>query len=223
MRKYLLIIFVVIIAGCKSTDLENPGESTSLLGVVFDKRSNPVKNASLTIKSLEDEILFTMNTDIDGQFFIPELQFGNYIVEIRAKRSAFTVIEIEHFDIENILVIRLPTFQDLISDLENSLRTDDIVASEKQISDLDSIDDKDIYYNYLKAIFLVKIEMYVEAKDLLLSIEDENYSYIYLLLADIYEYHLDNKLAAIKYLKRFNNNEYNEDSILRFEELKNES
>lgn len=159
--------------------------TNSLFGVVFDKKSNPVQNALLSFKTADGTEKVKIVTDIDGKFFIPEFEFGHYIVEVEAYRSRFTTAEIDHYDIENVLIIRVPTFQDLITDLELLLKENQLVNALQIMDELEKIDSEDIYFNYLKAIYLIKTEDIEKAREVLLSLDDRKYKYVDILLEDI--------------------------------------
>lgn len=184
MKKITIAVIVLCLLGCKSTEVDNNGLTNSLFGVVFDKKSNPVQNAVLTITA-DNLRVIKVTTDIDGRFFIPELEFGHYIIEVKAYRSQFTTADIDHFDIENVLIIRVPTFEDLITDMELLLRDNQLINIEHVIVELEKIDFEDVYFNYLKAIYLIKTDEKDKAREILLSINDRNYKYINILLEDI--------------------------------------
>ncbi len=178
-------MFLLSLLTCKSTEVDSPGISNSLFGVVYDKKSNAVQNAALTIISAETSSQITIKTDIDGKFFIPELEYGHYTVQVEAYRSQFTTAEIDHFDIENVLIIRVPTFEDLITDMELLLKDNNLDRIDKIITKLESIDNNDVYFRYLKAIYLIKTDNRDKAREILLSINDKKYEYVEILLEDI--------------------------------------
>lgn len=187
MKKLAVTLLLICLLSCKSTEVENLVISNSLYGVVFDKKSNPIQNAKISIKSLDLIDVKNTTTDIDGKFFIPELEFDNYIVDVQVYSALPTTVEFDHFDIENVLIIQIPTFEDLITDMEINLKDDNLKKVESIISDLEIIDKKDIYFKYLKAIYLIKTENKEKAIEVLLTIKNENYKYVDILLEDLNE------------------------------------
>lgn len=185
MKKLLITLLILITLGCKSTPEGDKTIGTSLLGVIYDGRSNPVQNASLQIKNLDGELLQTIKSDINGKFYLNELPFNEYKFTIRADRVIETTIDVNHYDIENVLILRVKTFDDRVRDMENALKKQNWDLCQKYIKEIESIDDSDIYFTYLKAIYYVKTDKHEDAEFLLLPYKDQNYPYIELLLEDI--------------------------------------
>lgn len=222
MKKIIFILITIVLLSCKSTEINGYQISNSLLGVVFDKKSSPIQNAQITFNRLEGEEVAVITTDIDGKFYIPEIEFGEYLVTIKSKNSAPITIEVEHYSIENVLIIRISTFEDLLTDLKEDLKEKDLEGAERNIIALEEINRDDIYFNYLEAIYFINNKSYPKAEALLQSIENSNQPYVFLLLADLYQYNLNNNKKAIKYIKKFLSKEYNDDVILRLKELEDD-
>lgn len=185
MKKILTILVTILLFDCTSKPDGDSTIGTSLLGVVYDSRSNPVQDATLDIYNLEESLLQTIKSDINGKFYINELPFDEYRVKITADRTVDTHIDINHYDIENVLILRIKTFEDRVRDLELNLKDKNWDLSEEIIEELEVIDNSDIYFLYLKAIYFVKTNDYESAEATLLPYKNRNYLYIDRLLEDI--------------------------------------
>jgi len=186
LRKIIVILIgTLLLLSCRTTQIKNSGITTSLLGVVYDKKSNPVQNAIITITNTQGVVIKSVNTDIDGKFLIPELTFGSYLVGVSGDNFLDTTVDLDHYDIENILIIRLQSFSDLIYLLEEELKEKENSMALKTIEKLNKIDKKDIYFNYLKAIYLIKTDNKEEAINILEELKSGNYKYVDLLLEDL--------------------------------------
>lgn len=218
-KKLLIPVLILFVFSCKTTKEEI---NTSLLGVVYDYKSNPVNSAKL--KFTKEDFEMEVSTDIDGKFLIPELDFGEYNVQITADNCSEALTTVNHLNAQNVLIIRIYSYDDLILKFKDSLVSKELDIAKNLIPQIESIEKGDIYYNYLKSIYLIENEQYTEAESLLTSIETKSQgeAYISLLLADLYEYNLDNKELAIKYLNKFLNKEYSELENNRLKELLNE-
>lgn len=184
MRK-LLLILPILLLGCKSTPKVEEPIGTSLLGVVYDGQSNPVLNAEVLISDMEDQLLRKAKTDINGKFYIDELPFAEYKVLVKAEKCIDSELVINHFDIENVLIVKVKTFEDMVATLEEYLKSSDWENVEELFSELESIDPEDIYTKYLKAIYFVKTDRNDEAIEILAPLKKLNYKYINILLEDI--------------------------------------
>lgn len=181
--KKIFIIAIVLLSGCKTTHIDQPHIGTSLLGVVYDRRNNPVQNAVISITNSEREVVVT--TDIDGRFFIPELEFSTYRAVISGAKTMELTVNFDHFDIENTLILRVSSFEDLIVSLEDNLREKTPKNCDNIIQALEAIDENDIYLLYLKSIYLIKRNNIRDARTILESINDGHYRWIDALLMDL--------------------------------------
>ncbi|QEN04215.1 carboxypeptidase regulatory-like domain-containing protein [Thiospirochaeta perfilievii] len=220
---YNLVIVIIILGSisCVSNNNRSSTLSNSLLGILYDNDNNPLNNIDLEFINSELETV-TTTTDIDGKFFIPELEFGKYKIIIRNKIMNQTV-EIEHYSIENILILRVKTITDLILDLEVCLEKSDFDRSKLLISKIEEIDKDNEFFIYLKGIYHYKIDEMDQSETLLLTLEGRDYAYVYLLLADIYQYHKSTPNRAIYYLKKFLNIEQDKIIYKRLEELESDN
>ncbi len=222
MKKLIFILLTACLLSCKSTDVKISGISNSLLGVVYDYKSNPIQGATLTfICDIDETFVLNVTTDIDGKFFIPELDFGLYSVSVKAKGCAPSETVVDHFDIENVLILRVSSFDDLTALFKEGINNKDLEKAEKNRSLLEEIDNKDPYYRFLKSIYFIETEEYKKSEEMLLGLlsNTENYPYVNLLLADLYQYYLEDRNSAIKYLNRFLQQEYRENESIRVKEL----
>lgn len=187
MKEICILILLILTLACRSTHEGDRPIGTSLLGVLYDGRSNPVQNATLLIRNMKGQIIQTIKSDINGKFYLNELDFGDYRLEVKADRCIDTEVAINHYDIENVLIIRIKTFDDKVRELEKALKTEDYSLGKEHISELEKIDPTDIYFIYLKAIYLVKTDQLKSAKGVLQPYKNRNYPYIDKLLEDISE------------------------------------
>lgn len=221
MKKILILLVLLPIISCRSTEV-NERLTKSLLGVVYDDKSNPIQGAALLFKSNEDEdFTLTVTTDIDGRFLIPELDFGLYSVEVTAPNCTPTKTEVNHFNFENVLIIKLLTKNDLIDQFKRQLFNKNLEFAKSKMEQIENIDSDDLYYNYLKSIYLIETDKYKDAESLLLKLiaDSEGDPYVNLLLADLYQYHLMDNDKALKYLKLYIKQLYTEREYKRIKEL----
>lgn len=219
MIKIVVLLILVITTSCKSTDVERVTLTNALLGVVFDYKSCPILNAKLIFNSIDGVEVATISTDIDGKFYIPEIEFTDYFVTISSKDIPETTIKASHYDIQNVLIIRVNTYNDLLGNIEESLKKNDLLSAETLIERLSSYYVDDTYFNYLKSIFYIKNSLYEAAESTLLSLKHNNNPYIYLLLADLYQYSLNNNKVALFYINKYIELENNENMNKRIKEL----
>jgi hypothetical protein len=222
MKKIFLILMVLFLS-CKTNDVQNKQISKSLFGVVFDNKSNPIKHAVIKFRSKpENRHILSVSSDIDGKFIVPELEYGLYLVSVSSTGSLSMEVEVDHYDVSNVLIIKISTFEDLIVKLEKGLKDKNYIHVEERIKQLEGIDGDDVYFNYLKAIFYINTGDYKKAEKILLHLikKTGNEPFINLLLADLYQYYLEELNKSIIYLEHYADREFSEDVNNRIEELK---
>lgn len=219
MKKILLFIISLLLLSCKSTEVINVTLSNALIGVVFDNKSNPIQNVKVSFNTITGKEVAVITTDIDGKFYIPDLEFGTYSVTVISKTIPSSIITAEHYDIENVLIIKVSTYNDLLVDLEEAILIENVKKVDDLLNNLNSFYKDDLYFKYLKSIFYINNRDYIKAEELLLTLTDSNNPYIYLLLADLYQYKIVDKLKALEFLNRCLDQEYNNELRTRIKEL----
>lgn len=206
MKQIISLLIILLFLSCKTVDFGKNQEVSPLLGIVFDNKSDPVKNAKLTFTSLENKKnTFSSNTDINGKFLIPELEFGEYKISVIAKGYVTTETSIDHFSVENVLIIKMTSYDDLLTDLEKYLKIEELELATKTVKKLDQIDSRDQFYNYLKSIYFIKNDQPQKSEETLLSLAETSGGdpYVYQLLGDLYQYKLEDQEKAAYYHKRY--------------------
>lgn len=222
MKKLAIIILTISIISCKSTEVENTQLSNSLLGVVYDNKSNPIQGARLLFTSSNDKrFKLSVTTDIDGKFLVPEIEFGDYNIEVTSNNCSPTRTKIEHRDIENVLIIKVFTKVDQIDLFQKHIFNNNLELAKEKMKLIEDIDGDDQYYNYLKSIYYIESNMLSEAEDLLLKLvkSTEDDPHVNLLLADLYEYHILDNSKALLYLKKYIREIYTEKEAKRIKEI----
>ncbi|MBI9099724.1 MAG: carboxypeptidase regulatory-like domain-containing protein [Spirochaetaceae bacterium] len=229
MKKILLLITLtaLLFISCKS-EPEGYFESSSLPGMIYDADNRPCDKVILTIWLLDEvtggyEEMNEAHSDINGRFTFPELSRGSY--RVIAEKEGYEAVSTEFYYSSRLEVLYLKIFSqkqilNLATDAMNDRRFGK-VQDLLQRSEAVNIDDP--YSLYLKSIYLYEKKEFESALIPLMRIEDMGYrfAYVHLLMADIYEYELDDRDNALiqlnKYLNLIDNSEVN----LRKKELEN--
>lgn len=222
MKKLLILIPLLLLISCKTKEVKDTQLSNSLIGVVYDNKSNPVQGAKLFFTPVGgNSPIITVSTDIDGKFLVPSLEFGEYAVNVTAKDCSDLETTVDHRDIENVLIVKVSTKEDLIDLFKKHLFNKNIDLAKEKMDQIEQIDSEGLYYNYLKSMYYIEAEMFENAEELLLSLvrESEDDPYVNLLLADLYQYHVMDNEKALKYLKRYIRSVYTDKEANRIKEL----
>lgn len=220
MKTFRVILLISIVYSCNSINLDNFNLSNSLIGIVYDDNNEPIKNAKLHFKRSDKSEDYIIYTDIDGRFFIPELPFSEYIIVVTSKETLETTIIFDHFDVENVLIIQMSTFDNQLDLLKESLQVNEYKKSAQIINKIKNHYKTDIIFIYLEAFYYYKTDDYVKSEEILLLNQHYESHFIYLLLSDIYQYKLINNVKALEFLEKCNKDKF--EISKRIEELKND-
>ena len=168
MKKFILGLLAVFIllSGCASTEKEGPGQNgkAPLFGMLYSTDSTPVSGALVTLDMKQ-----TAQTDINGRFFFNEVSIGDHTVGIKKDGFEEALIELSFLNRDMVLYASLVSLEDILDDLENTLKSGRINEAKILVERAEKIDAHSIRLRYLKVVFLSKIKKYADA---LLEIEN---------------------------------------------------
>lgn len=250
MKKYLWILIILPFFSCKSTDeaFFKDGKAP-LMGIVYDHEDVPLKDALITIVTLEvvndseevadstEEVteslpeeeeeepeIITVRTDLNGRFLIPELSRGEHQFTVE-KEGCETAVSIVTFtDVKQVLFIKLYTLDNLLVLAQDGLDRKNFKEAMDYLNRAEKIKNDDAFLHYLKAFAYIGQGEYINAETQLTNLvkEGNREPYILLLLADVYQYYLLDNTEAAMYLKEYLKFKKDKSNTERLKELENE-
>jgi len=219
MKKRLILlplILLLLIISCKS-DPEGYFESSNLPGMIYDDDNRPCDKVLLTVWSIDEELveeeILKVQSDINGRFTIPGLNKGNF--RILAEKEGYESITSEIFYSSrlDVLYLKILSQKQILSKATDALSERRFGKVEEFLLRSEKINSDDPYSLYLKSVFLYEKKQYNEAVIPLERIISLGYKfpYVHLLLADLFQYELDEQGEALfqlnKYLDLFEDSE----------------
>lgn len=202
------LIFLGILAltiatyGCTTTEERDHAsfEEAPLFGMVYDYNGQPCAGAIISIDA-ETQII----TDINGRFVVQSLSKGNHNVNVSKQDFETLSVSFEFLSRNQALYLKIISFDQLIAKIERVLEERKLGEAASLIERADRIRKNDPILSFLQAIYYKQAEEYLKAIDVLINlIRRGNVNCtVYLFLADIYEYYLDDDSNAIKHLNSY--------------------
>lgn len=192
------ILVCTLLAGClteeeSSTDFEE----APLFGMVYDFRGQPTSGATVIIDSATKT-----QTDINGRFVIHQLSKGRHRLSLTKDGFEPLTIEFAFIDRNQVLYLRAVSLEQLLEQTEQALEQKDYPAAERLIQRAQVVDATNPVRLYLKAIYFAGKEEYGQAVAVLQQLLNARFTdpSVYLFLADIHQYSLDDRESAKQYL-----------------------
>lgn len=215
MKKILPILISSLL--CFSCASNKTAELKTFNGMVYDKANEPVNGAVILINGKE-----AGRTDMQGHFYIDNLQI-NTTYELTIQKPSYETKSLS-FNYENITQVAYFTLfsaNQLLEDAEKCINNKNYNLALDYISRSESCSEATLSSKYLRAITYYKQKKIKQAETILLELlsDGNTESYIYLFLADIYQYEYKQIDKAKEYLTLFLKNTYNLDIEKRLNQL----
>lgn len=194
-KTFLCVFFVLLLCGCKSNQLKQP----SLQGMIYNDSNEPVSDVRIYLKDSQIAI-----SDIYGHFSLSTLDYGNsYELVFKKENYESITMSFSYLNPTQVIYVKIYSAKELLATAEK------YVNQKKYDEALDILDRATVAegpflsINYLKSVIFYLKKDYESALKIANKILDSGYKdfYVYLLIADIYEYGLDNLQKSKEYLK----------------------
>lgn len=197
-----LILLIFILASCSTVKEEDvlSFEKSSLFGMIYDYDNCPVPAAEITVDG--DKV---PATDINGRFIIPNLTRGSHLIVVKKDGYEEFSERIDFLNKTQVLYLKIPSVKQLIDIMDSAIESMEWSLAEETIKRIETVDENDAIFIYFKTVFLYRTKCYEEAVKSLLELDQLGYkeAYIYIFLADIYQYNLNNNKAAKENLEKY--------------------
>lgn len=217
-----LLLSFVIFSGCTSTKIKQ--EKQFLQGIIYDYNSEPVSGAEIFLLENDSDkpaksVAFS---DITGHFSINSIKnYKEYT--LIAKRDSYEDSSLQFLlsNSSQIIYLRMYSYNQLLSLAEEKVALKDYDTAEAYIKRAEAVGTSPLSYTYLLAVINYLRGSYNEALLYCENLINQGFtnSYIYLLLADIYENGFGNKEKTIYYLEEYLKQNYNPDVEKRLDNL----
>lgn len=190
--------------------------TADLHGMIYDHHNQVCSGVLVSVDKSAG--LFS---DINGRFTLPNLPKGKHEIQLKKEGYEDACFTVDFQSRTQILYLRIFSFDQILELAEEALKQGKIAGAEEYLIRAEKIKAGDPLLLYLKAVIALKRNQPEEALQLLLSILDQAIiePYVYLTIADIYEYKMKDRENALKYLKKYAHFEENEDILSRIKNL----
>ncbi|ULQ59081.1 carboxypeptidase regulatory-like domain-containing protein [Brucepastera parasyntrophica] len=219
-RVFICILFVTAFFSFScATNSRQKKLVPTLAGMIYDRENKPVNNADIY---LDGE--YSASSDIHGHFFIEGVKPGTayQIMVLKQNYENIRLDNIVYTDDDTIIYINMFSSDQLIAEAERSIQTKEWYKTETFLKRAELASGDMLSIRYLGAVLAYQREQYDDALVTLLDLADQekNMAYLFLFIADIYQYHKNEPAQAAVYLEKFLVIQYDADVYARLAELK---
>jgi hypothetical protein len=212
-----ITIVLMFFSGCETGPISQNFLVAPLEGKIFDYDNTPCSEVQIFI----DKNSVT-SSDINGRFVIPNLTKGNH--ELRATKDGYEEIII-NFGFSNknqVLWLRMISVNQLVKQIENAIDDRKMDEAENLIDRALKVSKDDPVVLYLQALYFIQNGWIEQSIEVLTKIVESGHPEpaVLLTLADLYQFRLNNRDAAIMYLERYLDVKTDENIFKRLEAIK---
>lgn len=208
-----LILFTVLLAGCASVKKEK----LTFNGMIYNDNNEAVSDVSIFLNDKEISV-----SDIYGHFTMTGLK-NNSDYKLTAVKKGYETTEIEFtfLNASQVLYLHMYSADELLAKAEKLISEKKYAEAEKTLARAESADASYLSLTYLKAVLCYSRKDFDNALSLLQEIIEKEYaeSYVYLFMADVYEYGFKNIDKTKNCLGKFLEYEYSAEVTERLNEL----
>lgn len=212
----LAVCCAAFMTACASAPVSKH-KSQALYGMIYDRENQPVHNAAVYVNRK-----YMASSDINGHFTIPQIQpRAQYLIAIKKPNYEEVEMEISYMDPSYVLYVRMLSGDQFLTEAEQALKEKDWSKTEDFLARAERAGADSSSVQYLRAVHSFYRERYEEALEFLtgLTEKEKNAPYLYLFIADIYQYRLNNTGQARHYLRRFLDICHDNDAADRLREI----
>ena len=217
----LFIVSPMLFYSCATKRVENPYEFSAapVLGMVYDRENKPCGGAAIFIDGVE-----SASTDINGRFVVASLSRGKHTVLAKKHGYEELIFTFEFLNRSQVLYIRVFSLAQLLSEAERAIAERSWEEAERFIERAERIEKDDPVGLYLKAVLFRERGRFDDAVSALGRIIDLGFKepYVYLALADIFQYDLNDMQKAAEALEKYLDMKEDSDIRDRLEDLADE-
>lgn len=212
-HKITLLLSLFLFLSCQTTKVEKK----MFNGMIYDGNNEPLSGVTIQIDCKDVTI-----TDMYGRFYIDNLSSNKDYI-LTAKKTEYETIDF-HFTFQNItqvVYLTMYSSSQLLEKAEQALLEKDTVSAQEYLKRTDNTIGKNTCSEYLKAVIAYNQNDYQNAINILntLITDGDKNPYIYLFLADIYQYTTQDLDSAKKSLEQYLKNNYDLNVQKRYNDL----
>ncbi len=203
---YLPAIALLLLAGCASQKTQTGKElnfkTADIHGMVYDTENRPCQGAKI---NLDGEAGITVISDVNGRFTLPHISGGKHTVTTKKTGFENEVFDFEYTSRKQVLYIRLISLDTLLSNAEKALDALEWQWAEDSLTRAAVIDPDDSRYLLLRGALSYRLDNPKTALEYWLRLHSKGHRdpYLYLIIADAYQYGLDSPGDARIWLEKY--------------------
>jgi tetratricopeptide (TPR) repeat protein len=205
-----------ILASCASGPVSKERTHT-LYGMIYDRDNRPVNDVKIHVNGA-----YKAASDIHGRFVIPNIKPNReYHVSTEKEAHEKISMNIFHAGPSSVLYIHLFSADQLMAEAEQAIKKKDWLGAENFLTRAEDAGGGYVPIRYLRGILEFYKNRYAEALSILLELAEKEKSapYLYLFIADIYQYYIKDQAEARKFLAQFLELRYDPEAEGRLKEL----
>lgn len=196
----VISIIVLVLAGCESAPISSEFMVAPLEGKIFDYDNTPCAEVQISIDNGGG-----VQTDINGRFVVQMLGKGKHTIKATKEGYEDYTESFSFLNRNQVMWIRMISLNQIEKKIEDAFEDRKWEDVESLIDRALKIKKDDPVVMYMQALYFNQNGWFEQAMEILKKITENGYNEatVYLTMADICEYKLQNKALAIEYLQKY--------------------
>jgi tetratricopeptide (TPR) repeat protein len=192
-------------------------QTAPLFGMIYDYDNKPCPDVKTTVDGEEGP-----TSDINGRFVIRSMSRGEHRITCMKDGYEKVSMAFQFTSRNQVLYVRMISFNQLLDSAEKAIDCQHWKEGKSLIQRAERIKQNDPLALYLTAILLKERGEAQQAVEVLLNVLNFGFQgpYVYIALADIYQYQLNDFHNAARYLEKYVKVESNWEAQKRLDELR---
>ncbi|MDR0451799.1 MAG: carboxypeptidase regulatory-like domain-containing protein, partial [Treponema sp.] len=199
-RCFLIAGAVILLCSCASAP-KTKHKSQALYGMIYDRDNRPVSDAEIYVNGK-----YQASSDIQGHFIVSSMKPpARYAIRVVKPEWEEIETSVSFTDPSHVLYLHMYSGDQLLAEAETAIASKNWNGAELFLARALAAGAETLPAEYLRAIMARSRGQYDEACSILkaLAETEKNIPWLWLFLADLYQYHLDKKEEAGECLSRF--------------------
>jgi tetratricopeptide (TPR) repeat protein len=212
-----VILFFMTLISCASKPAVKEG-SEALYGMIYDGDNKPVHNAAVYINGKH-----LVSSDIHGRFTLSRKAAAlPWHISVQKQGYETILSTLDEPDPGYVLYMRIFSADQIITQAEEALKEKNWGKTESLLNRAEQAGAAAGASGFLRGILAFYQNQYARAAEILLEIAEteKNAAHLYLFLADLYQYYLEDAERALIFLEQYLSLQYDPELRSRVEGLK---
>ncbi len=171
-----------------------------LFGMIYDADNQPVSAAQVIVDGKAGP-----QSDLNRRFVLPALKRGAHGIRVEKEGYEPISADLQFLNRSQVLYLKMSSLEQILEAVEEAIEAAEWSKAKETLRRAEKLNPRNLVYRYLTAILAFKTGGLETSARILKDLLKDGYRepFVFLFLADLYEYHLGDTEEAKRYLQEY--------------------